>query len=53
MRRYPAPHSGQMMSDFHIGGVCDADSQHSSAEPCHIQTDPLPDFTAKAVSARL
>jgi hypothetical protein len=30
MRRYPASHLGHMMSDFHIGGLCAVDSQHSS-----------------------
>jgi hypothetical protein len=40
MRRYPAPHSGQMISDFHINRICDVDGQHSSTELHYNQTDP-------------
>lgn len=35
MRRYPAPHLGQMMLDFHINKVCAVACAFSSGRCCH------------------
>jgi hypothetical protein len=39
MRRYPAPHSGHIISDFHIGGTCALTQAYASQKTCHSQTD--------------
>jgi len=42
MRRYHAPHSGQIISDFHMGGTCAPTRAYSSQKTCHSQTDAPP-----------
>jgi hypothetical protein len=53
MRRYPAPHSGQTISDFHMGRTCAPTRAYSSQKTCHSQTDaparPAPPSTASVV----